>query len=160
MVSNPSPTIMSLLKSCCPLTITRFVIAIVVNTFECQSRWAWSHFIQKRCNVIFPFFTHRNSTSTIILELFSPRIETSFPSMPPRKIFPIVAARCAAMLKIAISYLFSMETAAALSHAASKGCASDGGLLSALAMTQPTDTLWWFIFSATNYRKTTKLYPS
>ncbi len=82
-----SSLIIILLAHCCPSTIFGFVISIIIDSIKTSAIWAFTH-IQKECLKFVPSFTHRNSSSAIIIKFWSFRIETPLfhrgPSIPFR----------------------------------------------------------------------------
>ncbi len=80
-------SILCLLETRCPAAISGFIITVVVDAFNRQFRWAWSH-VSKECGkAITPFFIHTNAPSAVIFKHITSWIKTSGFDMHPNSIF-------------------------------------------------------------------------
>lgn len=62
------PRVAHLFHSSCPSTVTRLVIAVVVNTLNRITARTWSHVCQKLRERFFPLFANLYSAPTVVME--------------------------------------------------------------------------------------------
>lgn len=84
---NTSP-IYRLFFWCSPTNISRFIIAVIVNTVNrIYWRWSTSNIIKKCHKIIFPFIAYCYSTATVIFKCKFIRIKATCKYSPPCYIF-------------------------------------------------------------------------
>lgn len=82
------PFVLCLFFSCCPAAITRLVMPIVIDSFNCKiSTRTRTHIAQKCFKAIIPSLTNCNSPATIIRKILVLRIKTALPHLLPNVVF-------------------------------------------------------------------------
>lgn len=73
-----------LLRSCCPLTVTRFVITVIVDSFETVAfRWPMAHIRKEVLETMFPSIANGNpATSIQVIGLISGEIAARLHALP------------------------------------------------------------------------------
>src|SRR6266496_1342899 len=120
MVFDSVPISMSLiavlLRSRCPLAIGRFVMPVVVDSFETQPWRALAHVLYKILERLSPSFTNGNSSAAIVLVAFQVLISASLNHTKPRLISPrwqcSVRSGVMAMLELPGSNHLTLQTPA------------------------------------------------
>lgn len=91
--------VIGLLTNRRPSTITRFVVAVVIDAIDRCSAWSWSHIFQKLGEVGFPCIADRNSSAAPLLKTFTARAQATRTHRAPddvlRQMCCVVAASAA-----------------------------------------------------------------
>lgn len=83
----PSGAAVTGLFNCrCPTAVSRFIISVIFDTFQCKPRWTWPHIGVKVFKTALPPQAHRNSASTIVFICAALFISAAFQHSLPNSV--------------------------------------------------------------------------
>ena len=138
-----------------PFAIIGFIVAVGIDAFKSQSRWAWPHVAEERLERTFPFFTHLDATTTIIrVSNIFLIVATAFSAFPSQ----IFAASSCTVGFEALAIKIVTKATATLGIAVREGCATYNGHNPAITTALPHSFPLGIVPAMTYYYEAAKAF--
>jgi hypothetical protein len=133
----PRSPVFVLLGPCCPATVTRLIISVIIDPIKRQAGWLFAHVSKKIFKTVSPPITNSNASPAVVFELFNIRVVTAGFHFRPRTKCSGPAARCVTVGDALLTGRITLETPTRLRVSVPQISYSDSNFVSANTTASP-----------------------